>query len=307
MTGTALDGVMSFPVTAFHPDGALNLAAYGAHVADQVAAGPSAVFVACGTGEFFSLDLEEYGHVVRAAVEAATGTVPVFAGVGYGTRLAIRLARVAQEAGAQGLLILPPYLVRAPQDGLVAHYRAVAAATDLPAIVYQRDNVRLTPEAAAELVAVPNVIGLKDGLGDLDLMQRITGAIRDARRHDPSIADPVLLNGLPTAEMTALAYWGIGVRSYSSAVFCFAPDIALAFNKALRAGDTDLVEAYLDGFFRPLVELRSRGAGYAVSLVKAGVRLAGADVGPVRHPLTDPPPEHVRQLRDIIAAGRVIG
>ncbi|PZG01924.1 5-dehydro-4-deoxyglucarate dehydratase [Micromonospora deserti] len=298
---------MSFPVTAFQPDGTLNLAAYRVHVEDQVAAGPAAIFVACGTGEFFSLDVEEYGQVVRAAVEAANGRRPVFAGVGYGTTLAIRLARLAEEAGVQGLLILPPYLVHAPQEGLVAHYRAVAAATDLPVIVYQRDNVRLTPQAAAELVAVPNVVGLKDGLGDLDLLQRISGAIRDARRADPSIADPVLLNGLPTAEMTALAYWGIGVRSYSSAVFCFAPDIALAFNKALRAGDLTLVEAYLDGFFRPLVELRARGAGYAVSLVKAGVRLAGFEVGPVRRPLTDPRPEHVRQLRDIIAAGRVIG
>jgi 5-dehydro-4-deoxyglucarate dehydratase len=298
---------MSFPVTAFHPDGGLNLDAFRQHVADQVAAGPAALFVACGTGEFFSLDDEEYARVVRAAVEVAAGAVPVYAGVGYGTAVAVRLARLAQHAGAQGLLALPPYLVLAPEAGLVEHYRAVAAATDLPVIVYQRDNVRLTPQGAADLVAVPNIVGIKDGLGDLELLRRIMSAIRDRRRQDPSLPDPVYMNGLPTAEMTALAYWGIGVRSYSSAALCFVPDISLAFNKALWAGDTELVDAYLDGFFRPLVELRLRGAGYAVSLVKAGVRLAGLDVGPVRSPLADPPAEHVLRLKEIIAAGRVIG
>jgi hypothetical protein len=119
----------------------------------------------------------------------------------------------------------------------------------------------------------------------------------------PGQADFLLLNGLPTAELTALAYRGIGVTAYSSAVFCFAPEIALGFNRALRAGDVATLARYLDGFYRPLAELRDLGAGYAVSLIKAAVRLRGLDAGSVRPPLTDPPPEHLDRLAAIIDRG----
>jgi 5-dehydro-4-deoxyglucarate dehydratase len=114
----------------------------------------------------------------------------------------------------------------------------------------------------------------------------------------------VYFNGLPTAEMTQLPYRAAGVPHYSSAVFCFAPDLAMAFYRAYRAGDDATCERLLDGFFRPYVELRAKGPGYAVALVKAGVRLEGLDVGPVRAPLSEPAPEHVAQLAELIKAGR---
>lgn len=131
-------------------------------------------------------------------------------------------------------------------------------------------------------------------------MQRIVSAVRSAG------LDPLYFNGLPTAELTGLAYRGIGITLYSSAVFCFAPDIALAFHHALASGDDELANRLLDGFFVPLVELRNQGRGYAVSLVKAGVRLGGLDVGEVRPPLSEPDADHIEQLAVLIERGRAL-
>ncbi|MFI7411492.1 5-dehydro-4-deoxyglucarate dehydratase [Streptomyces sp. NPDC049627] len=291
-------GPLFFPVTAYGPDGAVDLDTYRTHVRRGVEAGAAAVFACCGTGEFHALTPEEFEACVRAAVEETAGRVPVVAGAGYGTALAVRYAGLAEAAGADGLLAMPPYLVVAGQEGLLRHYRQVAAATALPVIVYQRDNAVFTPDAVVGLARTDGIIGLKDGLGDLDLMQRIVSAVRTEVP-----GDFLYFNGLPTAEQTQLAYRAIGVPLYSSAVFCFAPEIALAFHRALETGDDATAGRLLDGFYRPFVELRAQGRGYAVALVKAGVRLRGLDVGEVRPPLHEPSEDHVKQLAQIIERG----
>ncbi|MGW0335360.1 5-dehydro-4-deoxyglucarate dehydratase [Streptomyces sp. NPDC003011] len=291
-------GPLFFPVTAYGPDGSVDLDAYRAHVRRGVEAGAAAVFACCGTGEFHALAPEEFEECVRAAVAETAGRVPVVAGAGYGTALAVRYARLAEAAGADGLLAMPPYLVVAGQEGLLRHYREVAAATSLPVIVYQRDNAVFTPESVVELARTDGIIGFKDGLGDLDLMQRIISAVRTAVP-----GDFLYFNGMPTAEQTQLAYRGIGITLYSSAVFCFAPEIALAFYEAHKTGDDSTAHRLLDGFYRPFVELRAQGRGYAVALVKAGVRLRGLDVGEVRPPLHEPGEDHVKQLAGIVERG----
>ncbi|AYC42210.1 5-dehydro-4-deoxyglucarate dehydratase [Streptomyces griseorubiginosus] len=291
-------GPLFFPVTPYGPDGSVDLGVYRAHVRQGVDAGAAAVFACCGTGEFHALTPEEFQDCVRAAVAETAGRVPVVAGAGYGTALAVRYARLAAAAGADGLLALPPYLVVAGQAGLLRHYREVAAATPLPVIVYQRDNAVFTPETVVELARTEGIIGLKDGFGDLDLMQRTVSAVRTEVP-----GDFLYFNGLPTAEQTQLAYRAVGVPLYSSAVFCFAPEVALAFHRALVEGDRATADRLLDGFYRPFVELRARGRGYAVSLVKAGVRLRGLDVGEVRPPLHEPDEDHVKQLAQIIERG----
>ncbi|MGW7490279.1 5-dehydro-4-deoxyglucarate dehydratase [Streptomyces sp. NPDC054786] len=294
-----LDGLLFFPVTAYAPDGALDLAAFRAHVRAGIDAGAAAVFACCGTGEFHALTPGEFTDCIAAAVEEAAGRVPVVAGAGYGTALAAQFARLAHEAGADGLLAMPPYLVVAGQEGLLRHYTALAAATPLPVIVYQRDNAVFTPATVAALARTEGIIGLKDGVGDLDLMQRIISTVRTEAPDE----DFLYFNGLPTAELTGPAYLGLGVRLYSSAVFAFAPEIAVAFHQALNSGDDYTVQRLTDGFYRPLVELRNRGRGYAVSLVKAGVRLRGLDVGEVRTPLSEPDPAHVEELSGLIEHG----
>ncbi|MGD6746237.1 5-dehydro-4-deoxyglucarate dehydratase [Streptomyces sp. BH106] len=291
-------GPLFFPVTAYGSDGTVDLDTFRTHVRRGVEAGAAAVFACCGTGEFHALTPEEFEACVAAAVEATAGRVPVVAGAGYGTALAVRYARAAERAGADGLLAMPPYLVVAGQEGLLRHYTELADATSLDTIVYQRDNAVFTPETVVALSRHPKVIGLKDGLGDLDLMQRIVSAVRT-----DGAEEFLYFNGLPTAELTGLAYRGIGVTLYSSAAFAFAPELAQAFHKALNAGDDATVNRLIDGFYRPLVELRNQGRGYAVSLVKAGVRRSGLDVGGVRPPLHEPRAEHVERLVELIERG----
>lgn len=301
MTLDRLDGLLFFPATAFDALGRVDLEVYRHHLKTRIAAGPGAVFACCGTGEFFALDIDEYGQCVQVAVQEAAGRIPVVAGVGYNVGLAGRYARRAAEAGAAGLLVMPPPLAASGgQAGLREHYLRLADASPIDLIVYQRDGVAFAPETVADLAAHPRIVGFKDGRGDLDLMRRIVGAVRD--RHGAGAL--MYFNGMPTAEMTALPYRSVGVADYSSAVFCFAPEIALAFHGAYRAGDPAMLDRLLDGFFRPYVELRRQGPGYAVSLVKAGVRLTGLDLGPVRPPLSDPTPEHLERLAALVATGR---
>jgi 5-dehydro-4-deoxyglucarate dehydratase len=295
-----LGGLLFFPVTAFGRDGAFDPAAYRDHVAARLEDGPGAVFAACGTGEFSALAPAEYEECVAVAVEAARGRVPVVSGTGYGTALAIEYARAAERAGADGLLVLPPYGAESSQDGLLRHYTALAEATELDLILYQRDSTVFDAATVVELAQVPNIVGFKDGRGDLDLMLRIVSAVRGAGLHKGFR----YFNGMPTAEMTQQAYRAIGVPLYSSAVFCFAPDIALAFQRALDKDDTATLAQLIDCFYRPLVELRRKGSGYAVSLVKAATRAVGHTVGPVRAPLTEPHPAHVAELLAVLERAR---
>jgi 5-dehydro-4-deoxyglucarate dehydratase len=297
-----LDGVLFFPVTPFAADGAVDAGALAEHVRRGLGAGPGGIFAACGTGEFHALAPEEHQEVVRTAVTAAGGQVPVFAGAGGPLPTAVRLARGARDAGAAGLLLMPPYLVQGPPAGLVAYTEAVAAATDLPVIVYQRGNALFDAASAVAAAGLPTVAGFKDGTGDLDLLGQIVTAVRESLPDKPF----QFFNGMPTAEVTVQAYRGIGVTLYSSAVFCFAPELSLAFYKAVEGADTATAHRLLADFFHPLVRLRNKAPGYAVSLVKAGVRLCGLDVGGVRPPLTDPPPEHLAELRRILDAGQAV-
>ena len=299
-----LDGVLFFPVTPFTESGEVDLRKLAEHVATGVDAGPGGVFIACGTGEFHALETGEFAGIVRTAVEATAGRVPVYAGAGGSIAQAKLFARAAAEAGADGLLLLPPYLVQMPQDGLVAYTREVAAATGLPLIVYNRGNARYNEASAVEVARLPNVVGFKDGTGDVDLVARIVRAVTDALAQDGKPFQ--FFNGLPTAEVSQQAYRAIGVTLYSSATFAFAPELALAFYQALESGDDDLVAALLREFFHPLVRLRDTVPGYAVSLIKAGVTMEGLDAGPVRAPLTMPSPEALAELGRIIEAGRAV-
>lgn len=299
-----LDGVLFFPVTPFTENGDVDLGRLAEHVAKGVDAGPGGVFIACGTGEFHALEAVEFAGIVRTAVEATGGRVPVYAGAGGSVAQAKIFARTAADAGADGLLLLPPYLVTMPQRGLVEYTREVAGATDLPVIVYNRGNARYTEASAIEVAQFPNVVGFKDGTGDVDLVARIVRAVTDALA--PSGKPFQFFNGLPTAEVSQQAYRAIGVTLYSSATFAFAPELALAFYDGLERGDEALVAALLRDFFHPLVRLRDTVPGYAVSLIKAGVSMEGIAAGPVRPPLIMPSAEDVDALAGIIAAGRAV-
>lgn len=289
-----LDGLLSFPITPMTADGDIDGIRFRRHIDDQLDTEPAAIFPCCGTGEFFSLTLAEYEELIGAAVEEAAGRVPVIAGTGYGTRQAIEFAMVAERAGADGLLVLPPYLVQAPQAGLVAHYEQLARSTRLALILYQRANAVLSPATLSRLAETLNIIGLKDGCGDLEHLTRQRLATGDAM---------LFFNGMPTAEMSAPAFASVGACSYSSAALNFVPEIATSFYEAFRLNQRERVETLLDGFYRPLVDLRDTVPGYAVALVKAGLKVRGMAAGDTRPPLMAPSAQHEAQLRRIIEDG----
>ena len=243
--------------------------------------GAGGVFVACGTGEFSALEPGEYGEVVRVAVEAIAGRVPVFAGAGGPVRTARRFADRAKDSGRRRDPAAAAVPDRGERAGLVEYVRE-ATREDLPTIVYNRANARFNEDSAVAVARLPQVIGFKDGAGDLDLMIRIVRAVRDAGTN-PSF---LFFNGMPTAEVTQRAYRAIGVPLYSSAAFAFAPRVALAYYDALERDDQETLATLERAFYHPLARLRAKGTGYAVSLIKAGVELVGYPSGGVRPPLT---------------------
>lgn len=295
------DGILFFPVTPFTERGSVDHELLAAHVTTGVEAGAGGVFPACGTGEFHALSANEAAAVTRTTIAAVAGRVPVVAGAGGPLGHAMEVARAAADAGADALLILPPYLVGGPQEGLIAYVEQLAAAADLPVIVYHRGSAQYSVPAMRRLVANPRVVGFKDGTGDIGATQSIVRAVAEEGRDDFAF-----FNGLLTAELTQGAYRGIGVPLYSSAAFAMAPDLANAYYRAYVDGDEARRLALLDGFYRPLVDLRDEAPGFGVSLIKAGLRLSGLAVGSVRPPLVDPSPAQEARLADILAAGRAL-
>ncbi|MGO2541333.1 MAG: 5-dehydro-4-deoxyglucarate dehydratase [Specibacter sp.] len=296
-----LDGVLYFPVTPFAPDGSIDEGNFVDHVRSRLGYNPGAVFAACGTGEFHALSSTEVLQVVRAAVRTADGAVPVIAGAGGQLGHAIECAKGAAIAGADALLILPPYLVSGTADGLVAYVQAIIAASGLPVIVYHRGAANFTTAAIRALAEEPLVIGFKDGVGDIGRMQEIVREV-----HSTGRSDVQFFNGLLTAELTQGAYRGLGVPLYSSAAFAMAPDIAMAHYSAYVSGDEARRLEILDAFYLPLVALRDQTPGFGVSLVKAGLRLRGQDVGSVRAPLVDPDARQLQELERILSVGETL-
>lgn len=284
-------GLLSFPVTHFDDQFEFDKKAYQEHVAWLAQYDAAALFAAGGTGELFSLTQAEIIEVVAAAKEVA-GDVPIIAGCGYGTKIAVEIAKGAEGAGADGILVLPHYLIEATQEGLFQHYKTICDAVDFGVIIYNRANAICTAKTVQRLAdACPNLIGFKDGTGDINKVREIVALLGDRL---------VFIGGMPTHEMFAEAYDAMGVTTYSSAVFNFVPEMALEFYKAIRAQDKATIEKILLDFFYPFAEIRDRGQGYPVSIVKAGLRVIGRDPGPVRAPLTDLTDEEHAMLKEIV-------
>ncbi len=287
-------GLLSFPLTDFDAAGEFNPAGYVRRLEWLAPYGASALFAAGGTGEFFSLAADEYSSVIKTAVDTCAKSVPILAGVGGSTRQAIQYAQEAERLGAKGLLLLPHYLTEASQEGVAAHVEQVCKSVKIGVVVYNRNVCRLNADLLEQLAErCPNLIGYKDGLGDIELMVSIRRRLGERLTY---------LGGLPTAEVYAAAYKALGVPVYSSAVFNFIPKTAMDFYHAIAKDDHATVAKIIDDFFLPYLDIRNRKAGYAVSIVKAGAKISGYDAGPVRAPLTDLLPDEYEQLAALIDA-----
>ncbi len=289
---TLSSGLLSFPVTDFDAQGDFHPNTYIKRLEWLAPYGASALFAAGGTGEFFSLVPAEFSTIVKTAVNTCKDKVPILAGAGGPTRLAIQYAQEAERLGANGILLLPHYLVEANQDGVADHVDVVCKSVKIGVVVYNRSGCRLQPRHLEKLAENnPNLIGYKDGLGDIELMVAVRRRLGERLSY---------LCGLPTAEVYAAAYKALGVPVYSSAVFNFIPKTAMDFYHAIARDDHATVGKLLDNFFLPFLEIRKRGAGYAVSIVKAGAKIAGYDAGPVRAPLTELKADEYERLAALI-------
>ncbi len=287
------EGLLSFPLTDFDDQGDFRADTYAARLEWLAPYGATALFAAGGTGEFFSLTPSEYSDVIRTATETCKGKVPILAGAGGATRVAIGYAQEAERLGANGILLMPHYLTEASPEGIAAHIEQVCKAVSrIGVIVYNRANSRLNADMLERLAdSCPNLIGFKDGVGDIENMVTIRRRLGERFSY---------LGGLPTAEVYAAAYKALGVPVYSSAVFNFIPKTAMQFYRAIAADDHETTGRLIDEFFLPYLAIRNRRAGYAVSIVKAGAKLVGRSAGPVRAPLTDLTENELAQLDQLI-------
>jgi 4-hydroxy-tetrahydrodipicolinate synthase len=223
------EGVLTALVTPFR-DGALDEKALRALVERQIDAGINGL-VPCGsTGESATLSHDEHDRVIEVVVEAAGGRVPVVAGTGSNnTEEAIRLTRHAKEAGADAALLISPYYNKPTQAGLVAHFEAIANATELPLIVYNipgRTASNIQPSTLAQLAHLEFVVGVKESCGDIDQIAHVVAECPD---------DFAVLSGDDAVTLPLLAVGGQGVISTSSNV---APEHMIELVSSFRSGDT---------------------------------------------------------------------
>lgn len=290
------NGLLSFPVTDFDENGKFQGDTYKQRIEWFVEHDVSSVFVAGGTGEFFSLELEEYKEICKIAVETVAGRVPVIASAGRSVAESKAFVKAAEEAGCDGILLMPPFLTECPEDGIVEYASQIMQSSPIQFIYYNRGNGTLSAESVKQLAAQnSNMIALKDGVGNIAALNDIVKTVGDRL---------VYIGGVPTAEIFAEAYVSIGVNTYSSAVFNFMPDMANRFYKALRADDKETVTTIIKDFFIPFCRLRDEKKGYAVSLIKAGAKVIGRSAGDVRAPLTMPSPEQEDRLKVLIETNK---
>ena len=278
-------------VTPFAPDGALDVAGAQQLAGALVDRGCDGLVVSGTTGESPTTSDEEKDRLLRAVLEAAGDRASVLAGVGSNdTAHTIELAAAAEKAGAHGLLVVTPYYSRPPQEGLLAHFRSVADATGLPALLYDipvRSGVPIATETLLRLAEHSRICAVKDAKGDLAASSRVI-AETDLAYY---AGDDVL----------CLPLLAIGAAGLVSVVgHAFAPQLAELI-ASFDAGDApralelhrQLLPAFT-GFFRT----------QGVITAKAALLLLGLPAGPVRLPLVDATPEEIDVLRaDCRAAG----
>ncbi len=228
----------------------------------------------CGAvGEFAALDLNEYRDRHHDAVDAVSGRVPVIVGVGVGTRIASELAAHAARAGASGLLV-NPLGGDVTDDGLVRHYRSLAAASGLGLIVFSTRGQVYSVDQLARLAEIDEVMALKDEWGDLRLF---------AEARERLGARFAWIDGM--AELQAAEYMVLGADAMTSGLVNVAPDLT----RAIWAAATESRWADLRGLVaraRPFAALRARRPGYSIAVIKAALGLLGQPFGDVRRPLT---------------------
>lgn len=284
-----LFGVIAFPVTPFKDDLSLDLPGLHRNLNKLLEYPISAIVAAGGTGELYSLTPAEYLRVIELTTLAVEDRVPVIAGVGFGQRLGIEMAQAAEKAGADGILVFPPYYPQADDDGLFEYYKSISQAVRLGTIIYSRDWARFSPSMVERLTTIPNLVAWKDGHGDIRQVQSIM-------HH---VGERLLWIGGAGDDLVG-AYYSTGIRAFSSSIATVAPELSLKLHELAAGEESEALAELLETCVIPLYGLRSRRRGYEVSAMKAMMDMIGLNGGPVRPPLVNVTSQELDELRTIL-------
>lgn len=287
---SSLCGVFGFPITPFGLDFSLDLNALERNV-DEMASYPFCALVSVGgTGELYSLSIEEIEQVIKTTVRAVNGRMPVVAGTGFNVPMGVEIARRARKAGAAYLLVLPPYYVGAPEVGLFDYYEAIGSATDLPLMIYSRDWAAFTPEMVARLAdRLPTLVAWKDGQGNIRKYQRIMEHNGDRLAWFGGLGDDCVPG-----------YFAIGIQAFTSSISNISPQLSLALAETGLNRDFVELSKLMRRYVNPLYALRERSKGYEVAIMKAAMEMLGKTAGPVRPPLMNCRPNDIEDLRKLM-------
>lgn len=299
-------GLLFFPMTPFNSDQSINLKALEQHLILGLESNPGGIFLGCGAGEFHALSENEIYEITDLANSVDRGDIPLYIGAGGPIASAKNIASYAEAHGVDGLLVFPPYMVTCSEEGLIRYFQELTADTQIPIIAYNRPGSLLTIKVIEKLLEIENLVGIKDGLGNMSVVAEMVDFIAAREKLNQSTRKISFMNGNPTAEITALSFREIGITTYSSAVLSFAPEISQLFYDSLVDQRDDITNALLNDFYLPLAQIRDEIEGGAVSLMKAGARIRGFNYGGVRAPLMDFSGDQTIRLTSLIKRGMEI-
>lgn len=284
------EGVIAFPITPFKRDLSLDIDGLRHNLTKLMAHKVCAVVAAGGTGEVYSLTPTEHLQVIKTTVEVVAGRAPVIAGVGFNRQMAVETARAAEEAGADGILALPPYYPQADDEGMLEYYRAIGEASRLGLLIYSRDWASFSAAMVEKLAAsIPTLVAWKDGQGDVRRFQAIINRVGERLHWIGGAGD----DSVP-------GYYSIGIRTYTSSIATVAPKLSIKLHELASSGRRDELMKLMHECVIPLYALRARRKGYEVSAMKAMMDEVGLEGGPSRPPLIEVRPAELEELRAML-------
>jgi 4-hydroxy-tetrahydrodipicolinate synthase len=286
-----LTGIIPPVVTPLTADQELDLPRLRSHIDLMLAKGVHGIFVLGTTGEFYALDEQEKQQVTAAAVEHCRGRSPVYVGTGAETtREVVRLTKMAEREGADGVSVITPYFIKPNQAELADHFRRVAESTSLPVVLYNNPatcgGLSIEPETVARLAEVRNIIGIKDSSGDL---QNTIEIIRSTPREKFAV-----LNGRDTLILAALQFGAQGAIPASCNI---APELCVGIYESFVKGDIEVAKAF-QSRLHPIRMAMTLGTGN--SAVKEAMALLGRPAGPSRSPVAPFADDKKAKLRAIL-------
>jgi 2-dehydro-3-deoxy-D-pentonate aldolase len=289
-------GIIPPLVTPMQSNEDIDLARLRTLIDHLIAKGVHGIFVLGTTGECYALDEREKQAIIATAVEQVNKRVPVFAGTGAETtREAIRITKIAEKEGADGVSVITPYFIMPSQQELVDHYRRMAEQTALPIVLYSNPatcgGLKIEPETVARLAESPNIRGIKDSSGDL---QNFIETVRLVPDHFGC------LMGRDTLICASLIFGGKGAVPASCNI---APDYCVAVYEAFVRGDQAGAKAAQAKLSPVRISLT---LGTAPGTVKAAMNMLGMQVGPSRSPIGLLSPEKQQKLRAVLAAAGLL-